>query len=140
MKYIFSLLIIAALLISPIGCNSDNDSDDDDNEARLFRFGMHSDASGAEDFIAKTSDPELINKILAELQNPVQERFLHIHGRIERGNDGYNLDWSWHFTPGEWDLVEFSIEVCDGTPSYVEEHLDEWLAMQVCRAQRSPLR
>jgi hypothetical protein len=122
--------LLAIILISSLGCDSDSGSDHDDGKDRKFRFGMHFDASGAEDFIAKTADPELINKITAEMQNPLDQRFLHIHGRIDRGNDGYNQDWSWHFIPGEWDLAEMSIEVCDGTPSYVEEHLDEWLSMQ----------
>jgi hypothetical protein len=129
-KTVSYLLVLMMIFIIPLGCDSDNGSDHDDGNAKSFRFGMHFDASGTEDFIAKTSDPELIDIIAAELENPPYQRFLHIHGRIERGNDGYNLNWSWHFVSGEWDLAEMSIEVCDGTPSYVEENLDEWLSMQ----------
>ena len=130
MRSRFFLLIVSVILMIPLGCDSDCGSDDDDVHSRMFKFGMHYDRSGSEDFIAKTADPELINKINAELLNPADERYLHIHGRIDRGNDGYNLNWSWHFVPGEWALAEMSIEVCDGTPSYVEENLDDWLAMQ----------
>ncbi len=37
-------------------------------------------------------------------------------------------EWSWHVT----ELVQFAdatIELLDGTPTYVEEHLDEWISM-----------
>jgi hypothetical protein len=127
-KIVYFFIIM--ILFTPIGCDSDSGSDHNDDKVRMFKFGMHFDANSAEDFIAKTEDLELIDKITAELQNPPDQRFLHIHGRIDWGNDGYNLNWSWHFIPGEWDLCEMSIEVCDGTPSYVEENLEEWLSMQ----------
>jgi hypothetical protein len=130
MKRIFLIVIGSLLLMMFWGCDSDNGSDGNDNSEKMYKFGMHFDPSGAEDFIAKAADPELIDKINDELQNPPDQRFLHIHGRIDQGNAGYNLSWSWHFIPGEWNLAEMSIEVCDGTPSYVEENLDEWLAMQ----------
>ena len=130
MRRIFFMMIVSGLLMIFLGCDSDSGSDGGGDGEKMYRFGMHFDRTGAEDFLAKTADPELIDKITAELQNPPDQRFLHIHGRIDRGNGGYNLDWSWHFIPGEWDLAEMSIEVCDGTPSYVEENLDDWLAMQ----------
>ncbi len=123
----FFLWMVIVWVMFFMGCDSD---DHPDEKARMFRFGMHSDRSGSEDFIAKTADPAVIDKVLAELQIPVDQRLLHIHGAIDRGNDGYNLSWSWHFIPGQWDLTEMSIEVCDAEPSYVEAHLDEWLSMQ----------
>lgn len=124
------LAYIILMFLGLLGCDSDDDSDKNPSGERAFRFGMHVDATGSEDFVAVTDDPELIAAIEAELLYPPKERFLHIHGRIAEGNDGYNLDWSWHFVPDEWGLAEMSIEVCDGTPSYVEENLTDWLAMQ----------
>jgi hypothetical protein len=124
--YVCIMMMVAGLL----GCDSDDGSCNDPAGERSFRFGTHSDATGSEDFIAITDDPELIAAIEAELLYPPEERFFHIHGRIAKGNGGYNLDWSWHFVPGEWNLAEMSIELCDGTPSYVEGNLDDWLAMQ----------
>jgi hypothetical protein len=128
-KPIVWIMMFFGIFMAGLGCDSDRGSEMDGGE-KMYKFGMHFDRSGAEDFIAKTSDPELIDQIAAELENPPDQRFLHIHGRIDRGNDGYNLNWSWHFIPCEWELAEMSIEVCDGTPSYVEENLDEWLSMQ----------
>jgi hypothetical protein len=45
---------------------------------------------------------------------------------LRRGDGGYNAPWSWHFAPEETRMIEVSIEVCDGLPSYVEAHLDEF--------------
>jgi hypothetical protein len=51
------------------------------------------------------------------------------NGRILRGpgSADYNLPWSWHLDPEEIEMAEMTIEACDGTPSYVEEHLAEFV-------------
>ncbi|MDX1641571.1 MAG: hypothetical protein R3220_07725 [Balneolaceae bacterium] len=61
------------------------------------------------------------------MAKPFDQRNMHINGPIERGNPGYNSDWSWHFVEDQWDLAEISAEVCDGRPSFVEEDLDYWV-------------
>jgi len=97
-----------------------------------FKFKMKNESGDATDFIAITSNDTIIQKARAELQLEYSKRNLHIHGAIDRGGDGYNLNWSWHFKRNEWDLVEFSIEVCDGNPEYVEEHVDDYLSVGYC--------
>lgn len=47
-------------------------------------------------------------------------------GPLVRGDGGFNQPWSWHFEPAETSFVELAIEVCDGRPSYVETHLDDY--------------
>lgn len=47
-------------------------------------------------------------------------------GPLRRGNGGFNAPWSWHLDPATTRLVEVAIEVCDGTPSYVEAHQGEF--------------
>lgn len=51
-------------------------------------------------------------------------------GRVHRGSGQgqHNRPWSWHVDPDDIELVESAIELCDGLPSYVEAHLDEWIA------------
>jgi inhibitor of cysteine peptidase len=51
------------------------------------------------------------------------------NGRILRGpgTADHNLPWGWHLDPEEIEMAEVTIEVCDGTPSYVEENLDEFV-------------
>ena len=81
-----------------------------------------------ENFLATTSDLEVIERVKAQLVLPVANRYLHINGKIAYGNEE-NLDWGWHFVQNQWTLEEISIEVCDGGPNYLQEHLDEWLGM-----------
>jgi hypothetical protein len=51
------------------------------------------------------------------------------NGRILRGPGpaAYNAPWSWHLDPEDIEMTEMTTEVCDGMPSYVEEHLDEFV-------------
>jgi len=97
-----------------------------------FKFKMKTETGTATDFIAITSNDTIIQKAREELKLDYSKRKLHIHGVIERGNDGYNMNWSWHFKRNEWNLVEFSIEVCDGDPRYVEENVDDYLSVGYC--------
>jgi hypothetical protein len=50
-------------------------------------------------------------------------------GPIRRGAGAgdHNAPFSWHLDPAETEMVEAAIEVCDGSPTYVEEHVDEFV-------------
>lgn len=93
---------------------------------RYFEF-VHQGGETNYTFVAKTTDSEVSAKAEEELSKPLDERNLHIHGNIARGNKDYNGSWNWHFVPGEWDLVEVSTEVCDGTPQMVENDREYWV-------------
>ena len=43
--------------------------------------------------------------------------------------DGTDCDeqWTWHPDPADVEFADFTIELCDGTPSYIEENKAEWL-------------
>lgn len=90
-----------------------------------FRFGMV--GTSAEDFLALTGDPAVLRDARAQLALPERDRHLHINGPIGRVSPGRNLAWSWQHLDSRWQLSQISIELCDGLPSYVEAHLDEWL-------------
>lgn len=113
--------ILLVLLIVLTSTCSNSTTNNQDGKVR-FEFVT----TGDEHFFAQTSNPEVIEKARQQLSLPEEERNLFINGEIERGAE-QNNDWSWHFVPGEWDLVETSIEVCDGRPSAVEEDLDYWV-------------
>ncbi|MBN2487197.1 MAG: T9SS type A sorting domain-containing protein [Bacteroidales bacterium] len=70
-------------------------------------------------FIAATSNEGVIGDLLLELKKPFEERKF-INGTISRGHGGHNRNaghwFKWHFTPGDWELAEMAIEVCDGCP------------------------
>jgi hypothetical protein len=42
--------------------------------------------------------------------------------------DGRDCDpqWSWHPDPSDVEFADFTIELCDGIPSYIEENKAEW--------------
>jgi len=91
------------------------------SEVVVFEF---IDPASEEHFRAQTNDAAVIARARAELAKPVAERGLHFHGQLTRG-DGVNAPWSFGF--GQWDLVEVSIKACDGSPSDVEQNLDQWM-------------
>lgn len=116
-----------ALLLGATACNHHNPVETPLPGPVTFRFGMADDPTGTEDFLAVTEDPEVIARVRAELQRPAGERALHISGPISAGDGGHNLSWGWHFDPGAWDVVEVSVELCDGRPGDIEKDLAYWL-------------
>ncbi len=94
-----------------------------DDTYRYFRV-----TAGGEAFVLRTADPQTWHVADSLLALPLSERNMLVIGPIEKGDEGYNRPWSWHFKTNEWIFAENAIELCDGTPSYVEEHLDEWLS------------
>jgi hypothetical protein len=42
--------------------------------------------------------------------------------------DGTGCDpqWSWHADPDDVSFADFTIELCDAVPSYIEENKDDW--------------
>jgi hypothetical protein len=51
------------------------------------------------------------------------------NGKIHRGNGhaGHNAPFSWHLDPDDIQVVDVAIELCDGRPSYVEQHVAEYV-------------
>ncbi len=43
------------------------------------------------------------------------------NGRIVRGESSVNTGYSWHIDPSSFEWADFTTEVCDGSPSYVED-------------------
>ena len=76
-----------------------------------------------ETFVMRVEDPETIRLARENLQGRNQAFPV---GPLLRGDGGFNAPWSWHFDPAEVRLAEAAIEVCDGTPSYVESHLEDY--------------
>ena len=100
--------------------------------ARLFIFTMRGVTGTDELIVAKTSDTEVIKLAREDLRRPYEERKFIISGVLGEGNDGYNLWWSWHFIPDQWELAENAMEVCDYNPKQVEEEVEQWIGKQYC--------
>lgn len=44
------------------------------------------------------------------------------NGKVLRdGDGGVNTGWSWHIDPASFEWADFTTEVCDGLPSFVED-------------------
>lgn len=119
---LYRMIYILLLSLLLTGCGLFNSNDDE----RYYEF-THQDEEIDYSFTVKTSDPNVIEKAENQLKIPFEQRTLHINGDIERGTEDYNSNWSWHFVPDRWDLVEISVEVCDGRPQMVEDDLDYWV-------------
>ena len=78
-----------------------------------------------ETFVVRTTDAETMRLALENVAGGNRRFPL---GPLVRGDGGFNQPWSWHFDPDRVRLVENAIEVCDGRPSYVEGHLQDFLA------------
>jgi hypothetical protein len=76
-----------------------------------------------EQFVVRSSDPDTIAQ-LREIAAGRQNGFPI--GPLRAGDGGFNAPWSWHFDPAEVRVAEMAIEVCDGRPSYVEAHLQDF--------------
>lgn len=42
-------------------------------------------------------------------------------GKIVRGSASVNAPWSWHIDPETLEFADFTTEVCDGLPEFVED-------------------
>jgi hypothetical protein len=82
-----------------------------------------------ETFVLRASDPETIAAAYENLRGG-NARFPI--GPLRQGDGGFNAPWSWHIDPDEARLTEVAIEVCDGRPSYVEEHVEDFLGIGYC--------
>lgn len=119
-----SLFLLIAMLIS---CEAESEQMDDvGGGLRYFQFTVITE-SVQDTFVVRSNDAKLLAQLDSLLNLPKDQRSLHVNGRIAEGNNGYNRDWSWHFVDGEWVLAEMSIELCDGTPSYVEQNLQYFI-------------
>lgn len=76
-------------------------------------------AVGEETFVLRTTDAQTIELARERLRG---QNMRFPSGPLLAGDGGFNAPWSWHLDPAETRMVEVAIEVCDGTPSYVDAH------------------
>ncbi len=75
--------------------------------------------AGDEEYRVMLTDPAdiaIARQLLAGEEAPTIP-----NGRIVRGESGVNTGYSWHIDPSSFQWADFTTEVCDGRPSYVED-------------------
>ena len=82
---------------------------------------------GTTEFCIFVTNPDTIDELLRLQQGESQANIPN--GLLKRGPGKglHNAPWSWHLDPEKTSMAEFTIEVCDGIPEFVEEDLDYWL-------------
>lgn len=111
----------AAVLFLALGCHGESPTEP---AGQYFMVEV-----AGERFRMLVTDPETI-ALARENYEGRNQRFPL--GRIQRGNSGFNEPWSWSYIPETIRMVEVAIEVCDGRPSYVNSHIDDYLQVGYC--------
>ena len=111
--------VLAALLIMAGSCSSPTEPDLRDGV--LATFDVHGERYSI--FITNT---QTIEQVVALWNGQATASIPS--GRVIRGRVSYNKAWSWHIDSEDVSMADATIELCDGVPSYVEAHLDEWIA------------
>lgn len=120
MRLPLALPLALATLLGSAGCGGSGPDD------AFTEFVV---AVDTETFVVRVTDPETIRLGFANLRG---EASVFPIGPLVRGDGGFNAPWSWHIDPAAVRFTEFAIEVCDGRPSYVQEHVDDFVAIGYC--------
>jgi hypothetical protein len=107
-------------------------SEKSDQTLRYFEVGINGEPDDWRDssFVVATANPQLVTKIIEQLNTPVDDRQIVI-GDLATGSGGYNKNaghtFNWHFKENGWNLVDLSVEIYDGRAySDVHENPTYW--------------
>jgi hypothetical protein len=113
--------LAALLLATAVACDDDGPTSP---RGRSFQVRV-----GSETFRMRVTDADAIR---LAMENMTGGNSKHPEGRIAVSDGGHNAPWSWHFVPETVRMVDASMELCDGEPSYVEAHRADHLASGYC--------
>jgi len=113
------VIIILVLSLVLIGSAAYYATSSTSPRGKYFLVDVH-----GERFIIYVTDAETIELAIENMQG---KNKMFPMGELGRGDGGFNKPWSWHLKPDTVRMVEVSIELCDGTPSFVEDELEYWL-------------
>ena len=85
----------------------------------------------AADFVVFVSTAPEIEQMTAETEKPRRKRKLITSGLVQK-RAPYNSEWNFSLDHSSIELGEVFIEVCDGSPGYVQRHRSEWLGERWC--------
>lgn len=95
---------------------------------RYFTLGFTSRPQAK--FVVYVNTPDEVAKMEAEAAATPEDKQI-VSGIVRRGRP-YNPDWNFTMGPGSIVLGDMFIEVCDGSPFYVQRHRSEWLGERWC--------
>ncbi len=110
-------------LVSAVG-NAQDGCPEGDEAVFLIRACRGGEVPAGQTFRILLRDPAVI----AEAEDLIGKGSVQIvTGSLVAGDGGFNAPWSWHHVPDTVSFADFTIELCDGCPMYIEENLEEWL-------------
>lgn len=130
MKTASLLLLMTVVLFSACKNDIDNDPVCNVQAGTNMRFFEFEHVASGKTFVAWTNQDGLLAVVDQQLSLPLEQRTMHINGpiiRLSASCGDLNKGWSWIHKPNAWTLADASIELCDGSPQYVEDHLDEYV-------------
>ncbi len=87
-------------------------------------FAFNGFQDGSPEFVFELTDESKIAHARRILSGEETSE-VHVMGRLVKRAKPYNPKYSFHLDPGTVHFFEVAIEVCDASPIYVEDHLDE---------------
>ncbi len=123
--------IIKYLLINITAPQNESNSN---NEVAYFEVGpKNAKLSEQGYFLIKLTDSDKISTARTILKN--NEKKI-VTGVVAFSWGGFNVDlqnkrlWTWHLASKSVQFADFTVELCDGTPQFVEENVFEWIHSQ----------
>ncbi|UCG54121.1 MAG: hypothetical protein JSV32_05845 [Dehalococcoidia bacterium] len=113
------IIILAIVILIPFGCTNQT-SEPTLSGGILVTFDVE-----GEEYKILVKNEDTITDILALQKGESQAKIPS--GKVLGEAVSYNAPWSWHIDPYDIHMAEFTIEVCSGLPSHVEEDLDYWV-------------
>ena len=114
--------VAALILLLAIGCSSPTAPSPDLNGGVVATFEV-----GPERFQVFVTNTAAIARLL-DLRRGATTGSIP-NGRIRHGAGAgqHNAPHAWHLDPDDIQIVGLAIELCDGAPSYVDAHVDEYV-------------
>lgn len=76
--------------------------------------------AGEEDYSIELATDDLVEHAI-ELMNGGEDGRIPVGLIVRDGDGGVNAPWTWHIDPDSLEFADFTTEVCDGLPSFVED-------------------
>jgi hypothetical protein len=116
-------VMVTALVVSACGSPASPSPDDALKGGVVATFAV-----GSETFRVWIRNTNAIDQVLALQRGTSTESIPNGRLRVGAGQGGHNAPFSWHLDPDDIQMAGATIEICDGTPSYIEAHRDEFIA------------
>jgi hypothetical protein len=86
--------------------------------------------STGQTFVVHATDQAIVDEMVQIAAGQCPPKV--VVGDVVTGNGGYNAVWSWHLDANSVEIWDFTVEICDAAPAYVEANLADWAGTTYC--------